>query len=158
VCARNFGIFQEACQRRPGEADDIGEVVRNLNQRSSDSPFQRFWFRGQGTEPTIAPGPGDRNTEAMAKKNTKSIRFPSVGIRTCSVSCTDLGGCEHSVEVSADSLYEAVAKARGSSAKTTGSMRWGEVKRRFRLLLETRWLSIKFAFKTSAESQRSHTR
>jgi hypothetical protein len=33
-----------------------------------------------------------------------------MGVRTCSVSCTDHQGCEHTVEVTADSLYEAVAQ------------------------------------------------
>ena len=33
-----------------------------------------------------------------------------MSLRTCRVSCTDLRGCEHSVEVTADSLYEAVAQ------------------------------------------------
>jgi hypothetical protein len=33
-----------------------------------------------------------------------------MGLRTCRVSCRDLKGIEHSVEVSADSLYEAVAQ------------------------------------------------
>ena len=36
--------------------------------------------------------------------------MPGVALRTCSVSCTDLRGCEHTVEVTADSLYEAVAQ------------------------------------------------
>jgi hypothetical protein len=35
---------------------------------------------------------------------------PPVGIRTCTVSCCDLRGVEHTVEISADSLYEAVAQ------------------------------------------------
>lgn len=33
-----------------------------------------------------------------------------MGLRTCRVSCRDLNGIEHSVEVCADSLYEAVAQ------------------------------------------------
>jgi hypothetical protein len=33
-----------------------------------------------------------------------------MGVRTCQVSCSDLKGVEHSVEVTADSLYEAVAQ------------------------------------------------
>jgi hypothetical protein len=33
-----------------------------------------------------------------------------VTLRTCRVSCRDLKGIEHTVEVSADSLYEAVAQ------------------------------------------------
>ena len=34
-----------------------------------------------------------------------------VAVRTCRVSCRDLRGIEHTVEVTADSLYEAVAQA-----------------------------------------------
>ena len=34
-----------------------------------------------------------------------------MGIRTCTVSCCDLRGVEHTVEVTVDSLYEAVAQA-----------------------------------------------
>jgi hypothetical protein len=34
-----------------------------------------------------------------------------VTLKTCRVSCVDLGGIEHAVEVSANSLYEAVAQA-----------------------------------------------
>jgi hypothetical protein len=33
-----------------------------------------------------------------------------VALRTCGVTCLDIEGVEHSVEVSADSLYEAVAR------------------------------------------------
>ena len=34
-----------------------------------------------------------------------------MAVRTCRVSCRDLRGIEHTVEVTADSLYEAVAQA-----------------------------------------------
>src|SRR5713226_5313742 len=34
----------------------------------------------------------------------------AVGLRTCIVSCCDLKGVEHAIEVTADSLYEAVAQ------------------------------------------------
>jgi hypothetical protein len=34
-----------------------------------------------------------------------------VALKTCTVSCCDLRGVEHAVEVSAGSLYEAVAQA-----------------------------------------------
>jgi len=34
-----------------------------------------------------------------------------VALRTCSVSCKDLQDVQHTVEVTAESLYEAVAKA-----------------------------------------------
>jgi hypothetical protein len=33
-----------------------------------------------------------------------------VALRTCRVACRDLNGIEHTVEVTADSLYEAVAQ------------------------------------------------
>jgi hypothetical protein len=33
-----------------------------------------------------------------------------VALRTCRVTCRDIEGVEHTVEVSADSLYEAVAR------------------------------------------------
>ena len=33
-----------------------------------------------------------------------------MSVRTCRVSCCDLAGVEHTVEVTADSLYEAVAQ------------------------------------------------
>ena len=36
-----------------------------------------------------------------------------VALKTCRVSCVDLRGIEHAVEVSANSLYEAVAQALG---------------------------------------------
>jgi hypothetical protein len=36
---------------------------------------------------------------------------PNVALKTCRVSCVDLGGIEHAVELSANSLYEAVAQA-----------------------------------------------
>ena len=46
----------------------------------------------------------------MAKKTRSALTFFAVGLRNCSVSCVDLRGCEHTVEVTADSLYEAVAQ------------------------------------------------
>ena len=33
-----------------------------------------------------------------------------MGLRICTVSCCDLKGIEHSIEVTADSLYEAIAQ------------------------------------------------
>jgi hypothetical protein len=33
-----------------------------------------------------------------------------VALKTCRVSCVDLGGIEHAVELSANSLYEAIAQ------------------------------------------------
>ena len=34
-----------------------------------------------------------------------------MALKTCRVSCVDLGGIEHAVEVSASSLYQAIAQA-----------------------------------------------
>ena len=42
-----------------------------------------------------------------------------VAVRTCRVSCRDLKGIEHTVEVTADSLYEAVAQALRTFRKDT---------------------------------------
>ena len=36
-----------------------------------------------------------------------------MALRSCLVSCHDLAGTEHAVEVTAESLYEAVAQALG---------------------------------------------
>ena len=36
-----------------------------------------------------------------------------MALRSCLVSCRDLAGTEHAVEVTAESLYEAVAQALG---------------------------------------------
>ena len=44
------------------------------------------------------------------RRKNEAATVPGVALRTCSVSCTDLRGCEHTVEVTADSLYEAVAQ------------------------------------------------
>ena len=44
--------------------------------------------------------------------NKKRIWYsPCVALRACSVSCKDLQDVQHTVEVTAESLYEAVAKA-----------------------------------------------
>jgi hypothetical protein len=40
-----------------------------------------------------------------------NIYVPVMALRTCSVSCTDLQDVQHTVEVTAETLYEAVAKA-----------------------------------------------
>src|SRR5438128_8261198 len=37
--------------------------------------------------------------------------MPRVALRTCRVTCCDLKGVQHTVEVTAESLYEAVAQA-----------------------------------------------
>jgi hypothetical protein len=44
--------------------------------------------------------------------NTRRRRYLDLmSLRTCRVSCRDLKGVEHAIEVTADSLYEAVAQA-----------------------------------------------
>jgi hypothetical protein len=44
------------------------------------------------------------------RTNGERDRQPSVSLRKCRVSYCDLNGVEHAVEVSAESLYEAVAQ------------------------------------------------
>ena len=46
----------------------------------------------------------------MWRRKNEDATVRVVGLRACTVSCTDLRGCEHRVEVTADSLYEAVAR------------------------------------------------
>jgi len=46
----------------------------------------------------------------MASKRRKWYA-PDITVRTCRVSCRDLQGVEHTVEVSAQSVFEAVAQA-----------------------------------------------
>lgn len=41
------------------------------------------------------------------------LTFSRMALRSCLVSCRDLNGTEHAVEVTAESLYEAVAQALG---------------------------------------------
>ena len=45
----------------------------------------------------------------------------AVAVRNCIVSCTDLQGVDHTVEVTADSLYEAVAQGCGLYTLPDGS-------------------------------------
>ena len=47
----------------------------------------------------------------IGEEKTNLLRLRRMGLRNCKVSCRDLSGIEHTVEVSADSLYEAVAQA-----------------------------------------------
>ena len=47
---------------------------------------------------------------SFGEQKTNVLRFLSVGLRTCTVSCCDLKGVEHAIEITADSLYEAVAQ------------------------------------------------
>jgi hypothetical protein len=46
----------------------------------------------------------------LANKKANLLRYISLSLRTCTVSCCDLKGVEHAIEVTADSLYEAVAQ------------------------------------------------
>jgi hypothetical protein len=46
----------------------------------------------------------------LGEKKAKYANLSVVSLRTCRVSCEDLEGIEHSVEVTAESLYEAVAR------------------------------------------------
>src|SRR5262249_30253259 len=48
-----------------------------------------------------------QNPSGEQRANSDNLTF--VPSRTCRVSCRDVDGVEHSVEVSAESLYEAVA-------------------------------------------------
>jgi hypothetical protein len=48
------------------------------------------------------------NNDGEEKAN--AVSSLAVSLRTCTVSCCDLKGVEHAIEVTADSLYEAVAQ------------------------------------------------
>jgi hypothetical protein len=56
------------------------------------------------------PALPDRNRNPMANKQ-RIWYAPVVALRTCSVSCKDLQDIQHTVEVTAETLYEAIAKA-----------------------------------------------
>ena len=45
-----------------------------------------------------------------------------MAVRTCKVTCRDAAGIEHTVEVSAQSVFEAVAQALGSSVSMNGAI------------------------------------
>jgi hypothetical protein len=47
---------------------------------------------------------------AVWRINGEYVTGPCMGLRTCTVSYCDLKGVEHVIEVTADSLYEAVAQ------------------------------------------------
>jgi hypothetical protein len=47
------------------------------------------------------------------KANKRRIMLLRMALRSCLVSCRDLAGTEHAVEVSSESQYEAVAQALG---------------------------------------------
>jgi hypothetical protein len=79
---------------------------------------------------------------------------PSVGLRACMVSCRDLKSVEHAVEVTADSLYEAVAQelrvfrendwidevGRGGQTTISVVVRQPEVQHKVRVQDFERWL------------------
>jgi hypothetical protein len=52
------------------------------------------------------------------------LRDISVALRMCRVSCRDVDGIEHTVEVTANSLYEAVARGLAPS-ETSGDIGYG---------------------------------
>jgi hypothetical protein len=49
----------------------------------------------------------------LGEQKAKYANLLSMALRSCLVSCRDLAGNEHAVEVTAESLYEAVAQALG---------------------------------------------
>ena len=49
----------------------------------------------------------------MTANESNMLRLLRMALRSCLVSCRDLAGTEHAVEVTAESLYEAVAQALG---------------------------------------------
>jgi hypothetical protein len=54
---------------------------------------------------------GEENgTRHDVSQNGEAVFSFAVGVRTCRVCCCDLKSVEHVVEVTADSLYEAVAQ------------------------------------------------
>ena len=50
---------------------------------------------------------------AHGEQKENHAALPRMALRSCLVSCRDLTGTEHTVEVTAESLYEAVAQALG---------------------------------------------
>jgi hypothetical protein len=48
---------------------------------------------------------------SSGEQKAKSFNLLAMAIRSCQVSCRDLAGNEHTVEVTAETLYEAVAQA-----------------------------------------------
>jgi len=72
-----------------------------------------------------------------------------MSLRTCTVSYCDPKGVEHAIEVTADSLYEAVAQGYGCFAKTIGSTKWAAARQRFQWPSDSPKFCIKFAFRTS---------
>ena len=54
-----------------------------------------------------------RSAEGVGEHTAKHATLLRMALRSCLVSCRDLAGTEHAVEVTAESLYEAVAQALG---------------------------------------------
>jgi hypothetical protein len=73
-----------------------------------------------------------------------------MSLRTCTVSYCDLKGVEHAIEVTADSLYEAVAQGLRVFRENDWIDEVGRAARqRFRLSSDSPRFSTKFAFRTS---------
>jgi hypothetical protein len=84
----------------------------------------------------------------------KVLPFRHMALRTCKVSCLDAAGIEHTVQVTAQTLYEAVAQAlrvfrehewcekdlRGSAASVVVKIAPPEVEHRVRLRDFASWL------------------
>jgi hypothetical protein len=50
-------------------------------------------------------------TGTRRRTNSESVKFSLVPLKTCAVNVADLANTTHSVDVTAETLYEAVAKA-----------------------------------------------
>ena len=90
------------------------------------------------------------------------LSFPPVSVRTCSVTLTDTQGLRHSVDVTAESLFEAAATALaifkkngwtdpiGSAARLEVEVREPGVKHTVTVLQIQRWLQGATPSPTSA--------
>ena len=74
-----------------------------------------------------------------------NLSSPEVALRTCLMSCCDLKGIEHSVEVTADSPYEAVAQGFRVFRETIGSMKSAVARGRSRWWSDSPRLSTDYA-------------
>jgi hypothetical protein len=72
-----------------------------------------------------------------------------MSLRTCTVSYCDLKGVAHAIEVTADSLYEAVAQGLRVFRENDWIDEVGPARQRFRLSSDSPRFSTKFAFRTS---------
>jgi hypothetical protein len=76
--------------------------------RASRIPMPAGWStRRLATDTTVIHG------GVRGEQKANHATFLSMALRSCLVSCRDLAGTEHVVEVTAESLYEAVAQALG---------------------------------------------